>query len=239
MNATPVQIIKTPIQPMDCITSGYALIKDQYWLFLGISFVGMMIGSASMYICLGAMMCGIYMALFAKMRGEKVEFGTLFKGFDVFVPSLIPTIIMLVLGAALIVPFYIKMIFDMMMMAEQPNPEAFPTALLVDMGFMMAGALVLNIFYFFLLFAYQLIADHRADGLTSITLSFKAVAKNFWGLLGLCILLGIFSMVAFMLCYIPGFLFMPVMYAAMAVAYSKVFPVEPPSLPDPVPPPSL
>jgi hypothetical protein len=235
MDHSSVQILKTTIQPMDCIRSGWLLIKDQYWLFLGITFVGMMIGSASMYICLGAMMCGIFIALLAKMRGEPVEFGTLFRGFDLFVPSLIPLIIMMIIGAALVVPFYIKMIIDMMMMAETPN--AFPKAVIVDLVMMMAGALCLNILYFFLFFCFQLIADRRADGLAAMGLSFKAVAKNFWGVLGLSLLLGLVGFFATILtCYIGGIFFLPVMYAAMAVAYTKVFPAEPPSLPVAVPP---
>jgi uncharacterized membrane protein len=220
---------------MDCISSGWLLIKDRYWLFLGITFVGMMIGSASMYICLGAMMCGIFIALFAKMRGEAVDFGTLFKGFDVFVPSLIPLIIMMVIGAALVVPFYIKMIIDMMMMAE--TPEAFPKAVIIDLVMMMAGVLLMNLFYFFLFFCFQLIADRRADGLAAMSLSFKAVVKNFWGVLGLSLLLTLIGFFATILtCYIGGIFFLPVMYAAMAVAYTKVFPSEPPGLPVPVPP---
>ncbi len=220
---------------MDCISSGWLLIKDQYWLFLGITFVGMMIGSASMYICLGAMMCGIFIALLAKMRGEAVEFGTLFRGFDLFVPSLIPLIIMIVIGAALVVPFYIKMIIDMMLMAETPDPSL--KAVIIDLVLMMAGALCLNILYFFLFFCFQLIADRRADGLAAMGLSFKAVAKNFWGVLGLSLLLGLIGFFAAILtCYIGGIFFLPVMYAAMAVAYTKVFPVEPPGVPVSIPP---
>jgi len=235
MGDSPVQILKTPIQPMDCIRSGWLLIKDRYWLFLGITFVGMMIGSASMYFCLGAMMCGIFTALLAKMRDEPVEFGTLFRGFDVFVSSFIPLIIMIIIGIALVVPFYIKMIIDMMLMAE--TPDAFPKAVIIDLGMMMAGASCLNILYFFLFFCFQLIADRRADGLAAMGLSLKAVAKKFWGVLGLSLLLGLIGFFATILtCYIGGIFFLPVMYAAMAVAYTKVFPVEPPSLPEAVPP---
>jgi hypothetical protein len=241
VNRSPVEISKTPIQPMDCINSGWLLIKDRYWLFLGITFVGMMIGSASMYICLGAMLCGIFIALFAKMRGEAVDFGTLFKGFDVFVPSLIPLIIIIVIGAALVGPLYIKMFSDMenivLDIGMHEEPFAFLKALAIDMGKMMARLSCLNILYFFLFFCFQLIADRRADGLAAMGLSFKAVLKNFWGVLGLFLLLGLINFVVSILtCLIGGIFFAPVKYAAMAVAYTKIFPAEPPGLPETVPP---
>ena len=34
------------IRPVDCLKEGWALIKDQYWLFFGISLVGLLIGGA-------------------------------------------------------------------------------------------------------------------------------------------------------------------------------------------------
>ncbi|MFP6906138.1 MAG: hypothetical protein VCG02_13045, partial [Verrucomicrobiota bacterium] len=98
----------------------------------------------------------------------------------------------------------------------------------------MAGVLLMNLFYFFLFFCFQLIADRRADGLAAMELSFKAVGKNFWGVLGLSLLLVLINFVVSILtCLIGGIFFLPVRCAAMAVAYTKVFPSEPPGLPVP------
>ena len=69
--------------------SGWAAIKDRYWLFLGVSLVAMLIGGAVPVVLIGPMMCGLYLCLLAKMRGEQVQFDKLFKGFDYFVPGLV------------------------------------------------------------------------------------------------------------------------------------------------------
>jgi hypothetical protein len=34
------------VRPIICYKSGWTIIKDQYWLILGVSFVGMLIASA-------------------------------------------------------------------------------------------------------------------------------------------------------------------------------------------------
>ena len=53
------------VQPVECIKAGWELIKSQYWLFVGMTVVGIIIGSVvPLGILMGPMMCGIYLALF-------------------------------------------------------------------------------------------------------------------------------------------------------------------------------
>jgi hypothetical protein len=40
MTPNPTEFRRGAIAPMECIKEGWALIKDQYWLFLGIRFAG-------------------------------------------------------------------------------------------------------------------------------------------------------------------------------------------------------
>src|SRR5882762_6049025 len=89
MNADLSEFRRGVIRPVECIKEGWALIKDQYWLFLGISVLGLLIGQAAWIVLLGPMMVGIFLCLFQRQRGQPVEIGLLFKGFDYFVPSLI------------------------------------------------------------------------------------------------------------------------------------------------------
>ena len=59
------------IQPVECIRDGYDLIRDQYWLFVGMAAIGVLIGNAVPFgILMGPMMVGLYMALFRKRRGR-------------------------------------------------------------------------------------------------------------------------------------------------------------------------
>ena len=82
MDPNPTEFRSGVIAPVECVKEAWQLIKDRYWLFFGISLVGMLIGGAFAIVLLGPMMCGIYLCLLQQHRGENVEFGTLFKGFD-------------------------------------------------------------------------------------------------------------------------------------------------------------
>src|SRR5215813_461642 len=84
------------IKPVECIKEGWALIKDEYWLFFGISIVGILIGGVVPIVLLGPMMAGIFLCLLQRRRGQPVEFGLLFKGFDHFLPGLIVTLLKMI-----------------------------------------------------------------------------------------------------------------------------------------------
>src|SRR5213080_1064453 len=105
MDPNPVEFRSGVIAPVECLKEGWATIKDRYWLFLGATLVALLIGGLVPIVLLGPMMGGLYMCLFAKMRGENVEFGLLFKGFDYFLPGLIaaaiqtvPVVIIMMIG---------------------------------------------------------------------------------------------------------------------------------------------
>src|ERR1044072_8486550 len=80
------------IRAGDCISDGWNLVKENYWLFLGIVLLGAIISGcipcASLFF-IGPVAVGIYICLFAQMRGQPVEFGMMFKGFEKFVPAMI------------------------------------------------------------------------------------------------------------------------------------------------------
>src|SRR6266850_7159902 len=106
--STTIEFRRNAVQPMECLRAGFELIKSQYWLFVGMTAVGVIIGSVvPLGILMGPMMCGIYLALFQTRRGQPIEFGTLFKGFDYFGDSLIATLLHIIPVIVIIVPAYI------------------------------------------------------------------------------------------------------------------------------------
>src|SRR5229473_8632215 len=107
MNPNTSDFNRGVVAPVECLKEGWALIKDQYWLFLGICAVGMLIGSAFAIVLMGPMMCGIYLCLFQRMRREPVGFEGLFKGFDYFAQSVIATLIQMIPAVIIIVPAYL------------------------------------------------------------------------------------------------------------------------------------
>src|SRR5713226_86091 len=124
MTPDNIQFRTGVIKPVECVKEAWALIKDQYWLFLGIIFVGVFIGGVVPIVLIGPMMVGIYICLFRRMRGEPVEFGTLFKGFDYFAQSLIAALIQMIPMVIVLVPFSI--IFLVVMMTTMPHGRATP-----------------------------------------------------------------------------------------------------------------
>jgi len=236
------------LEPTRCINDAWAMVKDQYWLFVGMCAVGLLIGGAvPLGILTGPMMCGLYMSFFNKRRRLPIEFGTLFKGFDYFGPSLVATLLHLVPMIAIIVPaylfFYISMIVSMGVAAQsnEPNPAA---AFGIIGGFMLLWVVVLILVALISIgftFAYPLIVDRKLSGLDAVKWSFKAALGNFWRLLGMYILTGLISIGGLILCYVGMFLVFPIVYGAIAMAYEQVFGLtEGDIAPDlPPPPPSF
>jgi len=241
-----IEFNRNAVQPVECIKAGWELIKSQYWLFVGMSLVGVIIGSVVPFgILMGPMMCGIYLALFKIRRGEPIEFGLLFKGFDYFGDAVIATLIHAVPIVVIVVPtyiiFYVGM-FAMMGVSGGRQPE--PAALLGFFGFfalfwfvVMILIMVLSVIF---LFAYPLIVDRRLSGLNAVKLSIRAGFANFWRLLGMMLLMGVLIFVGVLFCYVGAFLVMPVYFAAIATAYEQVFGLGQVQAPlTPPPPPSF
>ncbi len=229
------------IQPVECIREGYELIRDQYWLFVGMAAIGVLIGNAVPFgILMGPMMVGLYMALFRKRRGEPVEFGILFKGFDTFGDSVVVTILHMIPIAVIIVPayiiFYVGFILSMQGGGE-PDPSAMIGLFAFFFVFWVIAILIIMVLSVLFTFAYPLIADRRLSGMNAIKLSFRAGRANFWRLLGLNLLNGLMVVGGMFLCYVGIFLVLPITFDALAIAYERVFGLGQfqPNLPPPPP----
>ncbi len=233
------------IKGSECVKEGWALIKDQYWLFLGIVFVGIFIGGAVPIVLLGPMMVGIYLCFFRRMRGERVEFGDLFKGFDYFAQSLIAALIQMIPMVIIMVPMYIVMFAVMMMSAPRgggmgrDEESAFLfTFFGVYLLFLLAIILVAFVVAIFFMFAFPLIADKNMSGVEAVKLSIKAGKANLGGIVGLLAINFGLSLVGALCCYVGAFFVAPVVMASYAVAYRRVFPEGGQAFASPPPPPS-
>jgi hypothetical protein len=240
-----VEFKRNAVDPVECIKAGWNLIRSQYWLFVGMTVVGIIIGSVvPLGILMGPMMCGIYLALFQTRRGQPIEFGILFKGFDYFGDAVIATLLHMIPIFVIIVPsyllFYVGM-FATLAASSGGNGEPNPAALLGFIGFMVIFWLVVMVVLIVLsvifTFAYPLIVDRRMSGLEAVKLSIRAAFANFWRLLGMLLLTGLLTFVGVLFCYVGAFLVMPVSFAAIAMAYEQVFGLGElqPNLPPPPP----
>ena len=223
---------KASIRPVECLKEGYALIKDQYWLFLGIVVVGLLIGGAVPVVIIGPMMCGIYMCLLQQMRGEVVKFETLFKGFEFFTPSLIASLIQFVPIIILIFGSYILFFAMFFALAASQggsgggNPAAAVGMMVMVFVFVFVMIFLGTLIQGFFIFMYLLIVDKKLSGVDAVKTSFSAVRANLGGVFGLVLLnLGV-TLLGVLCCYIGVFFVVPVTMASHAVLYRKVFPPD-------------
>ena len=123
MDADFVEFRRGVVAPMECIKEGWALIKEDYWLFFGITIVGLLLGGLIPIILMGPMMVGVFLCLQQRQRNHPVEFGLLFKGFDQFVAGLIATVLRMIPIFILLIPYYIFLFGTMAFMPKNHDPS--------------------------------------------------------------------------------------------------------------------
>lgn len=249
LTAKEDEIVMTPetsfnsgvVAPIECLKAGWATIKDQYLLFLGLTLVAVLLGGAVPVVLIGPMMCGLYMCVLGRMRGEPIEFGMLFKGFDYFVPALIAAAIQSAPGVVLgLISGVISFGFSLATMQHDRSsgneglPIVFWGVFSIFMVIIMIVSLVMHTLFFF---SYPLIVDRKLSGMDAIKTSYRAATKNIGGVVGLILLSAAMTFVGVLCCYVGAFLVMPITFAAQAFAYRQVFPDIQPTMPSPPPPP--
>lgn len=229
IGADPNSPRQVSINPIDLYKRSLALMGDQYWLFVGMTFVAILIGSVVPFgILMGPMLVGLYLCFKEREEGRQVEFGKVFQGFDEFVNSLIVTLLLIVVSLVVIIPVYIIAGAGMFALigAGQGNgpPQVTPIAIF---GFIFVMFIVVSIasmaIYVPFMFAYQLVADQKIGGGQAFSMSLKASLKNLFGVLLFILFTAIVSMLAGMLCYVPAFFVMPISFGALWILYRDVF----------------
>ena len=240
-----IEFKRNAVQPVECIKAGWDLMRNQYWLFVGMTLVGMIIGSLVPFgILMGPMTCGMYLALFQTRRGQPIEFAVLFKGFDYFGDAVIAALLHVLPMFVIIAPAYVLYIVGMFtIMGASQNGQPNPAAALGFFGFFAVVWLVIMVLLVVLsvvfAFAYPLIVDRRLSGLNAVKLSVRAGFANFWRLLGMILLTGLLSSLGVLLCIVGVYLIMPISFAAIAAAYEQVFGLSDLQSNLPPPPPSF
>lgn len=229
MTAHSPEIHRGVISPAECLKEAWVALKGQYWLILGIVFVGVLIGNVVPIFLWGPMMCGIYLCLLRRLRGQPVDFGMLFKGFDYFAPSLVPGVVQFV-PLFLLFIVYLIILFAFATIAaptghvsQAEANEFLTTIMLMYAGFIIALVVVGWITMIFLLFPYALIVDRGLSGWESVRTSARAALANFPGIFGLLLLSLLFTFAGVLACYVGAFLTWPIVFTSWAIAYRKIF----------------
>ena len=211
------------ISPVECVKEGFERIKNDYWMLFAIGLVGGVIGGVTMYILLGAMLCGIMFAYLKVIDGKPVAFEDLWKGMDYFVPGLVVILVIVVPTIAYYVFAYVTIIAAVIggaQAGEAGMVGAFVVVGLIDLAVLVA----LVSFHTLLTFSFPLIVDRKLGPVDAMKTSARAVWQNLGGMVGLIMVnIGLMFLGYLALCI--GFYFViPIMIAGNVVAYRRVFP---------------
>lgn len=211
------------INPVGCFKEGWELIKSDYWLLFAISLVGALIGGVSLYILLGAMMCGIYFCYLQKIDTGTVSFDDLWKGFSYFLPGFLVMLLiiipMIIIYGIMYAPFILKFV-----MGDQMSPDEMLQMFFGVLAIDAVLAVVMVCFHTLLIFAFPLIVDKNMSAVQAVKTSAKAVWQNLSGVVGLIAVQFGLTILGMLTCGIGIYFLMPIMLAGFAVAYRKVFP---------------
>lgn len=224
------------IRPSECISEGWNLIRDRYGLFLGISLLAMVIGACVPCVSIflvGPVTVGVFYCFFRQIRGEQVEFGMMFKGFETIVPSIVVGIIQ---GIPQIISQTINTGVRFANLGEilqkGGNKDYFANDAAIASGIVVV-AVIVGLIFMLLAFAWSitfyfalpLLADYpEMEIMEVIKLSARAGWANFGMIFVLSLLQGLVAIAGFLALCVGLFLVMPIIGASKAIAYRQVFP---------------
>ncbi len=221
----PIEFYTDRVSSRQMMGEAWRILWPQYyWITLGICLVGLIVGSAApMAVLMGPMMCGMFICFFAMMRNERPTFEMLFKGFDMFVDSLVATLIMVGVSILVMIPMVALMIGGMIAVSEQAGVVA-PGILVAVIAAYLLANLAMMVVQLLFSFSYPLIVDYNLSGVDAVKLSARAAWANLSNVLRLTILIWLISIPALLLCYLPILLVIPVSLFAQALLYRRIFP---------------
>ena len=231
-----IEFYKGAISAGDCVSNGWNLVKQNYGMYLGIGLVAMILAGCIPCVSLflvGPIMCGVYYVYLRDIRGEQVDFGMMFKGFDVFLPAMIVGIIQAIpeiIGQG--IRFTVDLADLGLRSGGSNNFQADDTRVAIASGLLIVYIIIaLAIFLFAvalrisLVFAFPLIIEHKLGAIEAMKLSAQAAWSNLGGLILMFILEFLIALGGALLCIVGVFLIsIPLIYAANAFAYRQVFP---------------
>ncbi|MFN8012686.1 MAG: hypothetical protein U0P81_15050 [Holophagaceae bacterium] len=234
MAPADLPFVRASLRPGALYAEAWARIKDRYALFLGVTFVGVLVGGLGpMGILMGPMMVGIFLCHRARARGEEVRFDLLFKGFDRFVDAFIAALLMMAASLVVVLPLVLVLVFGAVfgtvgLAAAGQHSEGLAGGAAAGLCLLWAGMIALILLASTLVnllftFAFPLLADRGLAGLDAVKLSFRAAWANLGGLVVLALATFALTFLGLMLCYVGALLLMPLTLGVHWIAYERVF----------------
>jgi hypothetical protein len=246
--AKQIPFNKSAIQASECLSGAWDVLKDQYWLFLGMILLGGLIGGCvpiARHFFFGPITVGLYYTAFVLMRREQISFDMLFKGFQKFVPAMVVGLIQSAPELLSDILNLFSNFIQLAMIGLDPKRNRF-----VEQNSFapsdMAAPLIIGIILIFLVifiaalafgfawritfvFALPLMAEHDLTVGEALSLGARAGWSNVGGLIVLMILQALVLLAGALALCIGVIFVSPIIQVSNAVAYRMVFPETPQS----------
>jgi hypothetical protein len=209
-----------------CVSRGWQLVMDNFWLTVGTSFLVMLAMQASgmipfLGLCIGLvvngpLMGGLYAFFLKLIRGEPATVGDGFAGFSKSFGSLLAVFILMCL--LVYVGFIPAGIYGV---ATGQFDRQTPDAVMFALAF--AGLLVAAYFGIALIFALPLAIDLELGPIAALQVSRRVMTRRWFSFFGLAVVCGLIMIVGLFALCLGLLVAVPVAYAAMMYAYEDVF----------------
>jgi Predicted integral membrane protein len=238
---TNIQYFKGAIDATGCISNAWNLIKPNYGMYLGIAVLAWIMVTCIPcvnFFIMGPVMGGVYYVLLRDMRGEPVDFGMMFKGFEKFGSTLAVGLIQAIPGIVYqIIDLFANVSMKMMELGNIPTGRSGDFYQSSSSDALFAGGVL--IFYLIFVFVYALIAaiwaisfvfaiplvmEHDLGPIDALKLSAKAAWSNVFGVIFLAFLVWIMLVLGVLALCIGIFFVLPMVTSSFAFAYRQVFP---------------
>jgi len=233
------------VDAQGCVANAWKVVTNKFWMYVGVGIlVVILIGLiplANIFL-FGPVMGGFCYLVLRDMRGEPVEFGMMFKGFEKFVPLMVAGIVQSIPG---IIYQAIKLASDVSTIAgsmsngsgsadffqsETTGAAAAAGVTLLSGTVIMGFGLIGIAWNLAFSFAIPLIVENEISIGDALKTSINAAVENIGGLLLLLLIeCGVVILGLLAIC-LGIFVAIPVIYAANVFAYRMVFPLLPADL---------
>ncbi|MCD6051558.1 MAG: hypothetical protein K0Q55_2967 [Verrucomicrobia bacterium] len=238
------QVKRTPanLSIGECFGKGWEMFQQNMAIAIGTSllvflaFLAVGFVPFAHFFLNGPLLGGFLYFYIMMVRGKECQVGTAFAGFGPqFVPLMLAGILIAFIGMLCILPgigIAIAGVVSLGLFGMSANQaqDAIQAASIGAIVLMVAGVflsiLLTWLVTIFLQFTYPLIIDKKLDLMAALKLSFRRSMQNWFSLFLLLIVGGLLNFVGLLLCGVGMLFTVPWNFAAIAVAYEKLFPGE-------------
>lgn len=215
-----------------CVSQAWSMLTQKFWLYVGIGFVTVLLIGCVPFVAwflFGPVMAGFYYVGLRDMRGEPVEFGMMFKGFEKFLPLMLAGLIQQFPGIVMTIVQYTVDVARLIGVQTDIGVNRVPSDILSGLSVMIvmtafAIGLFSVVWTIALSFAVPLILENDIGVAEALLTSLKAAGSNAGGLFLLMILEIIVAILGILAICLGIFVAIPVIYLANVIAYRSVFP---------------